>query len=258
MTRAALAVAPRAPRSSRRSALTRGAQGERRGSSVADKELMGRFRTKYTRGPAARWLTPRDFLNGVRNGLHNAGLAAGPQPRHCRVQGGPALGLGHLSRCEYADVEIPTVLTAVRLREALAPHLPPGVAIVWARRLPPRAPALTEAIQLLRCRVLNTQWDAGRLAAFRAAERWPLVRVKKGQERTIDLKEFIARAAVEGHGFEYDLRARPEGAPKPHEIAASIFGLPLTEAMLLPAERIGALVFHHGGSGAPAVPLERL
>jgi radical SAM-linked protein len=201
---------------------------------------MGLMRVKLTREEPVRWLQYNEYLHEIRRAVHESDLPverSGGAEAWPRIEAGYPLQAGHTSRCEYVDLVVCLPIAAAEFGRRLDAALPEGIRVLWQRRMPPGTPALKAAIQRLRYR-FTVQVSPRQAAAFVAADAWPLTRIRKGKERTLDLKQSIPRLRVEPERVILDIAVRPEGMPKPDEAFASVFGVPLEEAQSLPTERI--------------------
>jgi len=213
---------------------------------------MALMRVKFAREAPARWLLHRELMQAIQQSVQAAGLPVATtgteRPRPAMASGHP-LAPGHLSRCEYVDFVVCLPITATDFGRRLAPTLPEGIRVLWQGRMPPQTPSLKSAIRGFRYTVWG-DFDPARAAAFRSATSWPLPQIRKGRERVLELKLSVPRLHVEPNRVIFDIEVREEGMPKPEEAIASVFGLPLQEAMALPTERTAARL-------APPLPRHR-
>lgn len=203
------------------------------------------IRARFARERAAQWLGPQEFVAAIREAALRGGLPVarargdrGPW----RINSGPALALGHLSRCEYVDIALAAPMSAADFAQRLQPSLPAGIRLLWSRRLPPGAPGVQRAVKQLCYKVSGLRWRAGAIKEFEAAASWPWVRRKQRKPKEIDLKQHVRRLSADGIHLYIDLIVRSEGLAKPHEIVSAVFGAAHAEAVLLPVERSGALL----------------
>ncbi|MFO7975579.1 MAG: TIGR03936 family radical SAM-associated protein [Candidatus Hydrogenedentota bacterium] len=200
---------------------------------------MSVLRVRMTRGPALRGMLFKEFVDRVRGVVDRAGVPVartrGGMPR---IQAGPHLAPSHTSQCEYMDFELSEPITGAEFMRRLAAELPEGFEVRSARRLPPGAKPLKAAIRTLRYRVRG-QFDPEQAERFRRANTWPVVRTRKGRERTLDLRRSVSKLEVGPKEVIMDIEVRAEGTPKPEEVLASVFGIPRKDALLMDTERSG-------------------
>jgi radical SAM-linked protein len=200
---------------------------------------MSVLRVRLTRGAALRGTVFKEFVDLVREAADRAELPVTRTKRGVpRIDTGPHLAPTHTSQCEYMDFELSEPITGREFTQRLAAKLPEGVAVWSARRLPPGAPSLKAAVRSFRYRV-SGDFSPEEAERFRRADTWPVVRIRKGRERTLDLRRSVARLEVLPREVIMDIEVRAEGTPKPEEVIASVFGMPRDRALLLETERSG-------------------
>jgi radical SAM-linked protein len=211
---------------------------------------MSVLRVRLTRGPALRGRMFKEFVDLVRKAVERAGLPVA-RSRHGvpRVDAGPHLAPSHTSQCEYMDFELSEPITGAEFMRRLAAELPEGLEVMSARRLAPRVKPLKAVIRTLRYRVRG-KFAPEQAETFRRASTWPVGRIRKGQERTLDLRQSVSKLEVGPEEVLMDIEVRAEGTPKPEEVLASVFGIPRKEAVLMDTERSG--VRFSGGPPARA------
>ncbi|HOF40087.1 MAG TPA: TIGR03936 family radical SAM-associated protein [Candidatus Hydrogenedentes bacterium] len=203
---------------------------------------MSVLRVRLTRGQALRGLIFRKFVDSVRGAVERAGLPVARNRRGApRLEAGPHLAPAHTSRCEYIDFELTDPITGREFLRRLSMELPAGVDAVSARRLPPGSKNLKAAVRVLRYRVAG-DFRPEQAERFRRASSWPVVRIRKGQERCLDLRRSVARLDVGPGEVTMEIEVRVDGTPRPEEVIASVFGIPLEAALLLETERSGMLL----------------
>ncbi|MBN2307614.1 MAG: DUF2344 domain-containing protein [Candidatus Hydrogenedentes bacterium] len=200
---------------------------------------MAVMRVKLARTAPARWLEHREFVQIVRDAVLRAGLPVaggrGAPPAPC-ITPGPPLRAGYLSRGEYVDFELTEPTTAREFGRRLAAELPPGLEVVWQRRLPARAKHLRAAVTGFTYTV-SARLDPARARAFAEATTWPHVRVRPARVQEFDLKRSVSRLDVRPEQARIDIEVRPDGTPKLEEVLESIFGIPPEESATIPTER---------------------
>lgn len=200
---------------------------------------MSVLRVRLARGPALAGMPFKDFVERVRSAAARAGLPVA-RTRHGvpRLQAGPHLAPAHTSQCEYVDFELVEPITGTAFMARLAAELPAGLEVRSARRLPPGARSVKAVARTFRYRVAGV-FPPEKAERFCRADTWPLVRLRKGQKRTLDLRRSVSKLEVGPGEVIMDIEVRAEGTPKPEEVIASVFGTPPEDALLLKMERHG-------------------
>jgi radical SAM family uncharacterized protein/radical SAM-linked protein len=223
-------------------------------------------RVRYAKQGRIVALSHLELMHTLLRAVRRAGLPVAfsqgfhPKPR---VSFGPALPVGVESLCEYLDLELLGSSDARDVGDRLARELPPGLTVLSAEALDPRAPSISEALRAVHYRAEfpgrralpadggrpepeqfpEHTWDEEelrtRVEAFLGAEEALVTRaspqknrsrgrhqkVAARKEREIDLKRLVTHLAVEGPGVvAFSLRADPSGSAKPAEVLAAIFG----------------------------------
>jgi hypothetical protein len=106
--------------------------------------------------------------------------------------------------------------------------------------MPPRSPHIRGAVVSVEY-ALTGKFDAEKAHAFEKAGEWLITRIRKDRERILDLKQSVAKLAVEPGRLRLAINVRDEGTPKPEEVVEAVFGIPREEALALPTERTGML-----------------
>ena len=190
-------------------------------------------RLRFTKHGKVRFISHRDVARAFDRAFRIERLplafTEGFSPRP-KVSFGLALSVGHESRAEYLDVELREPVDPDLLVAPLSAALPEGMEVTGAAALVDRAPALQEAVTTVDFRltavdsrdetvpaaVLVTVLDTAT-----ACSELPVVQVRKGKERTEDVKPVIKSIEL-AHGgdtpvLELSLSTQPRGA-RPREV----------------------------------------
>jgi radical SAM-linked protein len=198
------------------------------------------MRMKLARSFSLAACGQKEYEALVRSALDKSGLpfaqTRGKRPGPAAVFG-PQLPPGYASDCEYFDVELAGPVSAADAIGRTAPHLPAGLALRWARRLPSSAPHLRAAVKSLTYRIRG-DFAPGCAGAFREAGSWPYCRQRAKKKQEFDLTRSVRALRVEPGGAVIEIEVRPEGLPKPAEAIASVFGLEEEAARQLPGIRL--------------------
>ncbi|MGE5459361.1 MAG: TIGR03960 family B12-binding radical SAM protein [Solirubrobacterales bacterium] len=204
-------------------------------------------RVRYAKRGRLVALSHLETMHAILRAVRRAGLPVAysqgfhPKPK---VGFGPALPVGVESEAEYMDLELVGLHSAADVDVALAGRLPPGLDVLEARELDPRADSISAALRAAHYLADFPQdWAGGdlgdRIAAFEQADRAlvrrpPPPRRKEGRRgeniaqpkaKEIDLKHVVTHLALEGERrVAFSLRADPSGSAKPVEVLAAVFG----------------------------------
>ena len=99
-----------------------------------------RVRIRFTKQDDLRWLSHRDLVRAWERLLRRAevplGMTEGFHPKP-RMNFPSALAVGIAGLNELVEIELSAPWSAEQLREALAPHLPPGLSVEKVEVMPP-------------------------------------------------------------------------------------------------------------------------
>ncbi|MGC3997868.1 MAG: TIGR03960 family B12-binding radical SAM protein [Anaeromyxobacter sp.] len=205
-------------------------------------------RVRYAKRGRLVALSHLETMHTLLRVIRRAGLPVAysqgyhPKPR---VSFGPALPVGIESLCEHMDLELIGPSDPADVMRRLAQELPPGLEVLEAEGLDPKAASISEAQRAVhyRAEFPVDSWAEGDLTgcveAFQEAGEAVVTRVappkNRGRgrnqkvatrkQREIDLKDIVTHLAVEGPGVvAFSLKADPSGSAKPAEVLAAIFG----------------------------------
>jgi len=187
-----------------------------------------RMRVRLARGASWRHLSHPEFVRLLHTAVAQANLPIARGNRAetpYRIVSGPPLPLGYTSRCEYVDMDILRPITSHEFKQRLAEVLPEGIAVLWARRIPPTAPHLRASIAAF-CYTIDGQFDPVHVDRFRTEPSWPYVRKKKDRETLFNLKEMVSLLEVTEERVRLCLAVSPQGILKPEEVLESVFDIP--------------------------------
>jgi len=189
----------RAAASGRQAVCSEGASGE--GKLLPGQEGFGGglYRVRYRVGDEFTFVGHSDLMRTIHRAFKIAELpvaiSQGHTPRP-KASFGPPLPVGCTSEDEYFDVELDAGVSD--LAERLDRAMPEGLEVTNVERVGLRANSLSSIVAAAEYRftipaeVLPTEAVAARLDELARADAWPVQRVTKGKERTIDLKRAIA------------------------------------------------------------------
>ncbi|MFN8041536.1 MAG: TIGR03936 family radical SAM-associated protein [Acidimicrobiales bacterium] len=168
-----------------------------------------RVRFRFTKVGKVRFTSHRDVARLWERALRRAelpvALTEGFSPRP-KVHFGLALPTGYESDGEYLDVDLrrpeAEALDLAELPERLSPLLPPGLDVVAAADVDPRADSLQQAVTSCTWRIeamgLLPVAAASEVARVLASEVVTVVRQRKGKDLTDDIRPDILDVQVVG------------------------------------------------------------
>jgi radical SAM-linked protein len=190
-------------------------------------------RLRFTKRGKVRFISHRDIARAFDRAFRIEQLplafTEGFSPRP-KVSFGLALSVGHESEAEFLDVELQEALDARALVAPLTEALPDGIEVTGAVRLLDRAPALQEAVTTVDYRIapvdardepVTADVLTRLLDAVATNAELPVCQVRKGKERTEDVKPIIKSIELAHDGpapvLELSLSTQPRGA-RPREV----------------------------------------
>ncbi len=214
-----------------------------------------RYRGRFEKLGRSRFLGHLDLVRALTMALRRAGIELAysqgfkPLPR---ISLSPALALGIGSHAEYLDVD-----THVPFGEELIPRvnatLPDGLALTAVVPVDLHVQALQDAIARAQYRAAVPGVAPAELARrareFRESASWPLARVRKGRERTIDIRPLVDDVTVDGDGtLHFTIVMTKEGAARPAEVLGVLAGPAAEDATV---ERVALLAARGGRFVSP-------
>src|SRR5437868_4512055 len=184
-------------------------------------------RLKYEKLGKVRWIGHRDVARAMERAFRVVQLplafTEGFSP-HPKVSFGLALPTGHESEAEYLDLVLAEDVDLDGMPAAISGALPAGMAVVGARRLADRAPALQEAVTAVawRVEIAPRAGTRDQIAAGLAAQTLETMRHRKGRDVLEDVRPVIRSIDVhDDTTVEMELHTQPRSA-KPGEVLAAI------------------------------------
>jgi radical SAM-linked protein len=184
-------------------------------------------RLKYEKLGKIRWIGHRDVARAMERAFRVVQLplafTEGFSP-HPKVSFGLALSTGHESEAEYLDLVLAEDVDLDEIPAAISGALPAGMAVVGARRLVDRAPALQEAVTAVawRVEIAPRAGTRDQIAAGLAARTLETMRHRKGRDVLEDVRPVIRSIDVhDDTTVDMELHTQPRSA-KPGEVLAAI------------------------------------
>ena len=242
---------PRTARGTRRG----GRGGRERAPHPAAAAQRHVVRLSYAKEGPAKYLSGLEIQSLWGRVFRRAGLPLAysqgfnPSPK---LSLSPALAVGAESDVEFLEAEFTLPVPAADVPEKLAPHLPAGIRVTGASGVPPGSPRLSDfdiaSDWTLRPvppfplpEEVTKELAAERLAAFRAADRHPLVLTREDRTSEIDLKPIVRTFGVNPDGISITIIQGTGKGVRPLEAAASLLGVPLLPRTVHPEKGVGGL-----------------
>lgn len=189
------------------------------------------YRVTYGKGPALRFLGHLDLARLWQRVLRRAGVrlafTEGYRPRP-KIATGPPLSLGFTSRVEVLELTLTEAPTPDALRERLRPVVPPGLDVLQIEPVTATTPTLA-TIETLSYTVtlpptaapVDPAALAVRARTLLAATTLPVVRRRKGREKTYDLRPSLRDLTIAADGtIRLHVTVTPAGTANPREVLA--------------------------------------
>lgn len=200
-------------------------------SPVEDERPRYRYRARFTKGGAVRFLGHLDLSRMLMRALRRAGIALAysqgfnPKPK---VGFGPALSMGVASEAEYFDFESYERLAGAASLDRINDKLPQGVRFTALSEIGRGLPALSEAIRAARYRVHTGNGFDLTEAIRRFRERGPVTveRERKGKVKSFELqRELLGIEPLDHEALRLTLALNGDAASvRPDEVLREIFG----------------------------------
>ncbi len=207
---------------------------------------------KYLSGLEIQSLWGRIFRRAGLPLAYSRGFNPAP-----RLSLSPALAVGAESGCEHLEAEFELPVTAAEVLAKLPPHLPAGIGVTDARTVPPGSHRLSEydiaSTFLLRPippfrlpEGLTAQTAGERLAAFRAADRFPATLVRENRGTEVDLVPLVSTFGVNGEEIFITIIQGTGKGVRPLEAAEALLGFPLPPEQVTPRKVSAELRLRRG------------
>lgn len=158
------------------------------------------IRFQFSRGSEVRFLSHLDLVRTMERAIRRAGLpmaySEGFTPRPI-MSYGYALPVGILSEAEYGDFTFAVDLDPEEFVRCYNQHLPKGLEVLWAERLPEKTPTLMGEINAASWRLFLPQTSGGpeqikaRWEWLQGVDSFVVKRDTKKGSREIDIRPFL-------------------------------------------------------------------
>jgi radical SAM-linked protein len=197
------------------------------------------IRIRFSKEGAARYLSGLELQSIWARVLRRAGMPVAysrgfhPQPR---LSFSPALPVGTESDAEFVEAELTLPVPVDRLAEAVPPHLPAGIRLLDARRVPPLGPFISDFDLVCEYRIVpdpgasfppGATPDAAESAraGFLAAAAFPILSGKEGKQSEIDLRKLVSDFRMIGDELSITIVHGTGKGVRPLEAASALFGV---------------------------------
>jgi radical SAM-linked protein len=187
--------------------------------------LRQRVRIRFTKQDDLRWLSHRDLVRAWERLLRRAqvplGMTEGFHPKP-RMNFPSALAVGIAGLNELVEIELSAPWSAEQLREALAPHLPPGLSVEKVDIMSPEH-GKAQAVEVEFQAILPPERQmaaAERVEWLQAQPSYPIQR--EGRCAPLDLRPLIAGLAIRDGVLSMRLRLDRQGSARPREVLAAL------------------------------------
>ncbi len=191
-----------------------------------------RYRAKFQKLGRSRFLGHLDMVRALTMALRRAGVQVlyteGFKPRP-KVALSPALSLGVASHAEYLDFDMAAPIELDSFLVTVNDKMPEGLRLIAIVPIELQSMALQESITLAqyRARIPNVSREEleRSVEQFLRAESVLVTRVRKGKEKTFDLRAVVETAHVEADGaLSFSLKFDVLGSPKHSELLGVLVG----------------------------------
>lgn len=196
----------------------------RRPASTGNEYAAARMRFRFSKTGAMRYLSHLELITVFTRAVSRGGVpilfTLGFHP-HPRFSFGTATSVGVESEAEYMDMFVASGITAGEVQKRLNAVLPEGLRVLESREVDAKSASISTLIEATRYRITIFNADPAELqqqaAHFMTRESFFVQRIKKGESRSVDLREETVSLAVDGQTLELVARRG-----KPVEFARAI------------------------------------
>lgn len=188
--------------------------------------FVQRIRVRFRKTGALTVISHLDLMRAFERALRRAGLplrmTEGFNPRP-RISFPAALGLGIEGRDEVMEFDLADWVTPVEVERRLREQLPAGLEIASLKPSDPQQTAQAREVVYVAEPQEASLADDPRLGAealetFRRRTELPVMRHRKGKDKSVDLRPFVISVEREGAGLAMRMKAGPEGSAHPEEV----------------------------------------
>ncbi|MEI7816917.1 MAG: TIGR03960 family B12-binding radical SAM protein [Desulfuromonadales bacterium] len=168
-----------------------------------------RMRLRFSKNGVMRYLSHLELITVFTRAVSRGGVpilfSLGFHP-HPRFSFGTATSVGVESIAEYMDMFVASGITASDVMKRLNEVLPEGLKILESEEIDAKSPSISTLIHATRYRITVTKSDPAELAEkcaqFMAHDTYVILRSKKGQTQSVDLRSETVSLCADGRTFE--------------------------------------------------------
>ncbi len=202
-------------------------------------EYRAIVRLLFSKEGPARYLSGLELQSIWARVLRRAGMPVAysrgfhPQPR---LSFSPALPVGTESDAEFVEAEFSLPVPLENVLKTVPPHLPAGIRLLDAQRVPPLGPFISDFDLICEYRVspdpgtafppeVNPESVSAARTLFLAAETVPLVSEKDGKRSEIDLRKLVSDFRMNGDELSITIVHGTGKGVRPLDAASALFGV---------------------------------
>jgi radical SAM family uncharacterized protein/radical SAM-linked protein len=205
----------------------------RQSRSEPSQGSIRRFRLRYAKGSAMRFLGHHDLIRVFHRAFRRTGLrldySKGFHP-HPRLRFSPPLSVGIESVAEYLDFDLLDFYGEEEaVRQALARHLPDGLTPLDLKEISLNTSSISSILNSLTYEIADSEGLSPteikeKIEDFDSRPTFEITVQRKGKSRKVDLKQAVKNLGVEGSALSMTLAADASGSINPYDAASAILG----------------------------------
>jgi len=201
-------------------------------TSEAD-TVVRRLRFVFSKVGDLRFLGHLETIKAIERACRRAGIplafSGGFSPKP-RITFALSLPTGAEGLHEFMDLELAETISVKEVVDRVNGNLPRGLSLIRGWKVPPESGALNGRVCHMTYRaLLPDSWDGLKqlTECFMERESIPVIRVRKGKERTLDLKDYLlSLTAHDERTIVYTLELKGEkGSARPAEVVQALLDL---------------------------------
>ena len=210
---------------------------------AADEPVASRMRLRFSKVGVMRYLSHLELITVFTRAVSRGGVpilfSLGFHP-HPRFSFGTATSVGVESQAEYMDMFVVSGISPLEVQERLNAVLPEGLRILESEEVDAKSPSISTLIGATRYRITIAGADPDELleqcVQFLAHDTFAIQRTKKGQTKTVDLRDEAVTLSADGQTMELVARRG-----KPIEFARAVTGNEALQGDDIQVEKIEVL-----------------
>ena len=210
---------------------------------LSGEPTAARMRLRFSKTGVMRYLSHLELITVFTRAVSRGGVpilfSLGFHP-HPRFSFGTATSVGVESQAEYMDMFVVSGISSRELQERLNAVLPDGLRILESDEIEAKSPSISTLIDATRYRITidnaNPDELQKRCVHFLSRDSFAIVRTKKGQTQTVDLRNETISLSANHQALELVARRG-----KPLEFARAITGNELINGDDIQVEKLGVI-----------------